>query len=303
MTAPASGAEPTGPLYAPLPSIGLWRLLEWGLDDRGLLRWFGQVLDLGACVFDMADIYGDYRVEAAVGRALALQPTLRERMVLVTKCGIRLLSGQRPEHRVKHYDSSRAHLLASVDRSLRDLGTDRLDVLLLHRPDPLMDADEVADALRTLQQAGKVRHVGVSNFTPSQFELLAARLPQPPLTNQIEFSPLRPEPMYDGSLDQCQRLRVTPMAWSPLAGGAIVKPRSLRAWRVRRALEHAAGEHGWGIDQAALAWIQTHPAHCMPVLGTRSIERIRAAMAVAGRRLDRQAWYAILAASQGRPVV
>jgi predicted oxidoreductase len=300
-----NAASPTGlsdPLHAPLPAIGLWRLLEWGLDEQALARWFEQAVELGARVFDMADIYGDYRVEAAVGRALALRPALRERMVLVSKCGIRLLSGQRPAHLVKHYDSSREHLFATVDGTLRDLGTDRLDVLLLHRPDPLMDADEVADAVITLMRAGKVRHVGVSNFTPSQFDLLAARLPGALLTNQIEYSPLRPDPMYDGTLDQCQRLRVTPMAWSPLGGGAIVKPRSLRAWRVRRALGIAGREHGWSVDQTALAWIQTHPARCLPVLGTRSLERIGAAIAVAGRRLERQSWYAILEASHGRRV-
>jgi predicted oxidoreductase len=301
VTAASPAGLPTV-LHAPLPAVGLWRLLDWNLDDRALLCWFEQALELGARVFDMADIYGDYRVEAAVGRALALQPALRERMVLVSKCGIRLLSGQRPHHRVKHYDSSRDHLVASVDGTLRDLHTDRLDLLLLHRPDPLMDADEVAAALGSLVQAGKVRHVGVSNFSPSQFELLASRLPGLPLTNQIEFSPLRPEPLSDGTLDQCQRLRVTPMAWSPMGGGAIVKPRTVRAWRVRRALESVGRELGWSVDQAALAWIQTHPARCVPVLGTRSLERIRAAIAVAGQRLDRQAWYSILEASMGQPV-
>ena len=188
-------------LQYPRPAIGLWRLMEWQFDAQQLVRWTERVLELGARVFDLADIYGDYEVEAGFGRALALQPALREQLFLATKCDIRLVSAKRPEHRIKHYDTSRAHILASVDNSLRVLHTDRLDLLLLHRPDALMDADEVAGTLDGLRRAGKVLAVGVSNFSVSQLELLASRLPFPLLTNQVEFSVLHTAPLGDGTLE------------------------------------------------------------------------------------------------------
>jgi predicted oxidoreductase len=151
---------------------GVWRLLEWKLDTPGLVRWIEQALDLGITSFDHADVYGGYRVEAAFGEALAAAPALRQRLQIVTKCGIKLLSPARPSHAVKHYDTSRAHITASVENSLRALRTDRIDLLLIHRPDALMDADEVAQTFAQLRAAGKVLHFGVSNHTPSQFALL-----------------------------------------------------------------------------------------------------------------------------------
>ncbi|NJK42597.1 MAG: oxidoreductase, partial [Aquincola sp.] len=167
---------------------GTWRLPEWKLDTPGLMRWIEQVLELGITSFDHADVYGGYSVEAAFGDALAASPALRERMQLVTKCGIKLVTPARPSHAVKHYETSRAHIVASVENSLRALRTDRIDLLLIHRPDALMDADEVAQTFAELRAAGKVLHFGVSNHLPSQVALLHRR--QPLLTNQIELSPL-----------------------------------------------------------------------------------------------------------------
>lgn len=290
-------------LHYPTPAIGLWRLTDWNMDAQQLLRWIEQVLEFGAQVFDLADIYGDYEVEARFGQALALRPTVRDQLLLISKCNIKLISAKRQEHRVKYYDTSRAHIIASVNNSLRQLRTDRLDLLLLHRPDALMDADEVAATLGELKQSGKVLHFGVSNFSTSQLELLASRLPFPLLTNQIEFSVLHPSPLHDGTLDQCQRLRISPMAWSPLGGGRLFSGTSSREQRVRAALETAGAERGgWTVDQVALSWLLTHPARIVPVLGTRSLDNIRSAIRISHEKLSREHWYLILEASLGHEV-
>jgi Aldo/keto reductase family len=168
--------SPNGPRLSPIVA-GVWRIRDWNFDVPARLRWIEQALDLGITSFDNADIYGDYQAETLFGEALAAAPALRRRMQLVTKCGIKLISAQRPAHRIKTYDSSHAHVIASVENSLRALRTDQIDLLLLHRPDFLMDADQLAHTLHVLIEAGKVLHVGVSNYTPSQFALLNQRIP------------------------------------------------------------------------------------------------------------------------------
>lgn len=291
-----------GPTFSRLVA-GVWRLREWGMDSRALLDFIHGCLDLGVTTFDNADIYGGYTCEALFGAALAAEPSLRGRIELVTKCGIQLVSDNRPANRVHHYDTGRDHLVAAAENSLRQLHTDTLDLLLIHRPDPLMDADEVAEAFGALRAAGKVRHFGVSNFMPWQFHLLQSRLDFPLVTNQIELSVLHLDPLHDGTLDQAQRLRTPPMAWSPLAGGRLFDPRDERAARVRAALEAVGQEVGGaGADQVALAWLLRHPARILPVLGTGKLERVRAAAAAEAIALDRQQWFAIWEASAGREV-
>jgi predicted oxidoreductase len=290
-------------LNYPTPAIGLWRLMEWNLDRQAVLQWTHQILDLGAHVFDLADVYGDYQVEAHFGSALALEPALRERLFLISKCDIKLMSTRRPAHRLKYYDTSYAHIMESVEASLRQLHTDRLDLLLIHRPDPLMNADEVAEAFNALKQAGKVRNFGVSNFSTGQFDLLASRLNFPLLTNQVELSVLQSAALYDGTLDQCQRLKISPMAWSPLGGGQLFAGHGEQQRRVRVALEKVGLEKdGWTLDQVALAWILTHPARIVPVLGTRNMDNIRAAVAIANTKLTREQWFSILEAIHGHEV-
>jgi predicted oxidoreductase len=291
------------PLNYPIPALGLWRLTEWGFDARALLDWTHHALELGARVFDLADVYGDYQAEAQFGSALALEPALRQQLFLISKCDIKLLSAKRPAHRIKHYDTSYAHIVESVETSLRQLHTDRLDLLLIHRPDPLMNADEVAEAFNTLRQSGKVLNFGVSNFNIAQFELLTSRLSFSLITNQIEFSVLQPVPLYDGTLDQCQQRRISPMAWSPFGGGKLFVGDSERQRRVRMALQAVGSElGGLSLDQVALAWILTHPARVVPVLGTRNLDNIRAAMQIANSKLGREQWFSILAATQGHAV-
>jgi predicted oxidoreductase len=279
---------------------GMWRLNEWKLDTPGLVRWIEQVLDLGITSFDHADIYGGYSVEAAFGEALAAAPALRDRMQLVTKCGIKLVSPARPQHAVKHYDTSRAHITASVENSLRALRTDRIDLLLIHRPDALMDADDVARTFVDLRTAGKVLHFGVSNHAPLQFSLLHRRLPL--LTNQIEFSPLHLAALADGTLDQAQDLGLPPMVWSPLAGGRLLKAQDEQAQRVRDVLETLCRAQGVSAATMAYAWIRRHPAKPLPITGSGRIEALREAVASLNIQLTAEDWTRVWQASMNREV-
>jgi predicted oxidoreductase len=279
---------------------GAWRMAEWELSPQDRLRWIEENLELGITSFDHADIYGGYQVESLFGEALALAPALRQRLQLVSKCGIKLVSPARPQNRFHCYDTSFAHVRASVDESLRALRTDHLDLLLIHRPDALMDAGELADTFDGLRRAGKVRHFGVSNFTPPQLELLHARTPL--ATNQVELSPLRLDALHDGTLDQCQRLGLRPMIWSPLAGGRLFSGEDERALRVRGELTRLAGELGVSITTLVFAWLMRHPSRPLPIVGSRRVEAAREALAALELRLTPEHWYRVWTASMGHEV-
>lgn len=289
--------QASAPQLSPVVA-GMWRLHEWGLDVPARVRWIEQALELGVSSFDHADVYGGYTVEALFGEALAAAPGLRQRLQIVGKCGIRLVSPERPAHRAKAYDSSRAHLLASVDASLRALRTDRLDLLLLHRPDLLLEPDEVADTFARLRAAGKVLHFGVSNFAPSQLALLHKRWPL--VTNQIEFSPLQMRALADGTLEQCVDLGLRPMAWSPLGGGRLISGDDEQARRVRTLLEELGRAHGGASAcTMAYAWLLRHPSRPHPIAGSRRIASLREAVAALDIRLTHEDWYRVWQASMG----
>jgi predicted oxidoreductase len=272
----------------------------WNLDLQARVRWIEQCLELGVSTFDHADIYGDYAVEELFGQAVRASPSLRGRVQVVTKCGIRLVSPARPFHRIKSYDTSRSHLIASVEASLEALGVERIDLLLLHRPDALVEPEELADTLRTLIAAGKVEHFGVSNHTPAQLAMLRRR--HPVVTNQIEFSALQMKALADGTLEQCVDLGMRPMAWSPLAGGRLLEGTDEQALRVRAALAEVGQRHGVSPATAAYAWILRHPSRPVPVAGTHRIEALREAVAALDVRLSAEDWYAVWQASIGHPV-
>lgn len=280
--------------------LGLWRLADWNMSPAQRLGFLQQALELGVSTIDQADIYGDYQSETLLGQALALQPSLRERLQIVTKCGIKLVSSQRPAHGIQHYDTSAAHIIASAEHSLRAMQIDAIDLLLIHRPDPLMDADEIAEAFLSLQQAGKVKHFGVSNFTPAQFELLASRFPL--VTNQVELSLLHMEPLHDGTLDQCQRLRIAPMIWSALAGGALFHAQDERSRRVQQALQKIADDRRLAASTVALAWVLQHPSQPLVLTGSGKIAAIQAAVAATGIKLSREEWFTLWCASAGKGV-
>ena len=279
---------------------GLWQMHTWGQDRAARVRWIQQVLDLGITAFDHADIYGGYTVESLFGEALAAEPGLRERMTLVTKCGIRLVHASQPGLAVKHHDSSAAHILASVQRSLRALRTDRIDLLLIHRPDGLAHPDEIAEAFVRLHAAGQVRAFGVSNHTVAQFAALHRRVPL--ATNQIEFSPLQMKALADGTLEQAADLGLPPMIWSPLARGRLFTADDEQARRVRAALGAIAAEHGCSLATAALAWVRRHPSRPVPITGSVRIEALAEAVAATRISVSRQAWASVWQASMGHEV-
>jgi predicted oxidoreductase len=279
---------------------GVWRAHTWGLDAQGLLRWMEQAAELGITSFDHADIYGGYTVEALFGQAFALAPGLRQRLQIVTKCGIKLVSPQRPGHAVKSYDSSRAHVLASVDASLAALRTDHIDLLLIHRPDLLLQPEELADTFRQLLAAGKVLHFGVSNHSPGQLAQLRKR--HPLVTNQIEFSPLQMRALADGTLEQCVDLALRPMIWSPLAGGRLFTDGDEQAQRVRATLQALGERHGASVATMAYAWVLRHPSRPLPITGSQRIAALREAVAALDIRLSAEDWYRVWEASIGHPV-
>ncbi|WP_396225171.1 aldo/keto reductase family oxidoreductase [Gemmatimonas sp.] len=279
---------------------GVWRMASWNWSPPERLRWIEQCLELGVTSFDHADIYGGYTVETLFGEALALAPSLRQRMQLVTKCGIQLRAAARPATRIKHYDTSARHIVHSVEQSLMQLRTDSIDLLLLHRPDPLMDADEVAAAFEQLRRQGKVQAFGVSNYTPAQFELLHARTPL--VTNQVECHPLHRAPLFDGTFDQAQRLRVRPMIWSPLAGGALCSSEAEEAMRVRGVLTSIGAQYGVSAATIAFAWLMRLPSKPYPIAGSRRIEAMAEAVAATRISLEVQEWTEILTAATGTDV-
>ncbi|MFM1687768.1 aldo/keto reductase family oxidoreductase [Aeromonas salmonicida] len=287
-----------GPTFSRL-IMGYWRLMEWQLSPAALLDLMKYHLDLGVTTIDHADIYGGYQCEEAFGNALRLEPSLRDRMEIVSKCGIALTA--KPEHALNHYNTGKAHIIASAEDSLRKLATDHLDLLLIHRPDPLMDADEMADAFISLKQAGKVKHLGVSNFSARQFELLQSRLPFPLVTNQLEISPLNQSTTLDGTLDLCQQLRIKPMAWSCLGGGRLFDGQEYAPLRAElEQIRHEVGAQN--IEQLVYAWVMMLPSQPLPLIGSGKRERIAAAVAAESIALTRQQWFRIRKAALGYDV-
>lgn len=279
---------------------GMWRLGDWDMSVGQRIAFIEACIAMGVTSFDHADIYGNYGVEGLFGAALRAQPSLRDRMEIVSKCGIKLVSPQRPAHTIQHYDTSLAHIVASCEESLRQLGTDHLDLLLIHRPDPLMDFDEVAEAFTRLQAAGKVRHVGVSNFTRHQFESLNRRVPL--ATNQVEFSPLHTAPMFDETFDGLQDLGIAPMIWSPFGGGRLLTAQDDASVQLRATIQDVADRIGQPFATVVFAWIMALPSRPMPLTGSGKIASVAAAVAATKVTLERSDWFAILRAARGHEV-
>jgi predicted oxidoreductase len=291
--------------FKPFPAViaGCMNWGQWGarFDTTDYRRMIESCLETGVDVFDHADIYGHYTTEAEFGKALQESPSLRERMQLITKCGIRLVTPNRPDHQIKSYDTSLRHIVASAEQSLRNLHTDRIDLLLVHRPDPLMDPQEVAEAFRLLSESGKVLRFGVSNFNTDQVDLL--RRHHPVEANQVEVSVLHTDCLYNGVLDQAIREGIGIQAWSPLGAGKLNGDSTdERARRVTAMADILAGKHGCKPGQILLAWLHRHPARIVPVVGTTRIERIRDAVGSKEIRLSAEEWFMLLRASTGHEV-
>ena len=279
---------------------GMWRLADDADTSPAHIQAKVEAcLEQGITTMDQADIYGGYRAEAFLGATLKAAPHLRDRIEIVSKCGIVAPTGRHAAARVKHYDTSAGHITASVEASLRDMATDRLDLLLIHRPDPLLDADETGAALDALVQSGKVRAVGVSNFRPWDFSLLQSSMESTLVTNQIEMSLLAAEAFTSGDLAFLQERMIPPMAWSPLGGGTLLAGRQPD---LLAALQRIGADHGVEPGAVAVAWLLRHPANILPIMGTNNLQRIRSLAQATKVALDRQTWFELYSLALGREV-
>ncbi len=277
---------------------GMWRIGDDAdTSPKHVQAKIEACLAQGITTMDQADIYGGYTAEAIFGGALKASPSLRDKIEIVTKCGIVAPAGRHSAVRGKHYDTSAAHITASVEASLRDMATDHIDLLLIHRPDPLMDPDETGPALDALVVSGKVRAVGVSNFRPWDFSLLQSSMEAELVTNQIEISLVAANAFTNGDLAYLQERGIAPMAWSPLGGGSLFNNQGLMS-----VLERIGAEQGVDATAVAIAWLLAHPANILPVLGTNNIARIATSADAAKVTIDRQTWFELYTAAIGKQV-
>lgn len=278
--------HPEGPVLSRI-IVGAWRWHTVSQHQTEIL--IRTSLESGITTFDHADIYGNYCCEEIFGNVLRANPSMRNNIQLITKCGIKLLSDRRPDHKIKHYDTSKDHIISSAERSLINLATDRIDVLLIHRPDPLLDPAEVAEAFMNLQQQGKVLYFGVSNFTAAQFEVIQSYLPFPLVTNQIELSLFKNQSLFDGTVDTLMKNHTSPMAWSPLGGGKLFED-----VRVKTIVQSMNRNYAATETQLLLAWLLKHPSRIFPVIGTTKPERIAESAKSIRVNLGRQHWFEML---------
>jgi predicted oxidoreductase len=305
----------TSSLRASQLAYGCWRLADakgagelkseiWTAGKHAVIAAF----EAGYTLFDNADIYGKNDAERIFGEALHEVSGMRERVSIVTKCGVRLPDD--PPGSLQHYNLSGEHIVRSCEGSLQRLGVEVIDVLLLHRPDYLMDPADAAAAFSRLKEAGKVRFFGVSNFRPSLVSALQSACPMPLVTNQIEISLGRLDAFEDGTLDQCLEKKMTPMAWSPLGAGQFVdgarwlmaSQRGYRTEGVLPLLDEYATQRGVKRSAVLLAWLLKHPAGILPIVGSTDPQRIRDAAHAAEIQLSREEWYRLLLAARGEPL-
>lgn len=289
------------------PGLALSRLVYgmWRLGDDTDTRPAHVEAKIEACLaqgittMDQADIYGGYTAEALLGAALRAAPALRDRIEIVTKCDIVAPVGRHSAARVKYYDTSAAHITASVETSLQEMATDRIDLLLIHRPDPLMDHEETGACLDALVASGKVRAVGVSNFRPWDFDLLQSGMTTRLATNQIELSLACHAPLTNGDVAYHQQRAIPLMAWSPLAGGSLLSGANEP---LRAALHRMGQDQGVDWSAVAVAWLLHHPARILPVLGTNALDRIARISDALRVQMDRQSWFELYTHAIGHEV-
>lgn len=283
--------------------IGTMRLGDWGskLSTHELEQFIDACLDLGFRDFDHADIYGHYTEEERFGQIIKRRPDLKSKIQITTKCGINLITANRPKHNIKSYNSTKEHIIWSAENSLIQLGVDHLDVLLIHRPDHLMNPYEIAEAFEKLKVEGKVRAFGVSNFSTSQFDLLNAFIPL--ITNQVEISLLHRDAFVDGTLDQCLKLGIHPTAWSPFGGGEIFSEDTSPEMESIKVVINQLGEiYGASLDQILLAFLLKHPAQIIPIYGSSKVHRIQSAKEALEISLNHEDWYRLWESAIGQEV-
>ena len=276
--------------------------MNWGIWDKNLnTKEMDNIIHLclenKITTFDHADIYGDYTTEADFGKAFVSSKIDRTKIQLISKCGIQMVTKNR-NNTIKHYEYSKDYIIWSVENSLKNLATDYLDVLLLHRPSPLMQADEIAEAVAKLKSDGKIVDFGLSNFTVSQTELIRQKTTVS--FNQIQFSATHHEAMLDGSLDYMQTNGIRPMSWNPL--GSVFREDNEQTRRMKKLLAQLVSKYGVGSDTILLSWILQHPARVIPIAGTVNVARIQALMKATELPLEKEDWFAIWTESMGNNV-
>ena len=271
----------------------------WGkqLSKSELVNLIHHDIECGITSFDHADIYGDYTTEIAFGNAFAESKINRESIEIISKCGIQYV-GKTRNNEIKHYQYDAEYIIWSAEKSIKDLQCEYLDLLLLHRPSPLMHPDEIAKAIEKLTAEGKIKSFGVSNFTPSQMELVGSK--NRIEFNQIEFSLTAHHAMFDGTLDYLFQHKITPMCWSPL--GSVFKERNDQTYRIHNILDALSEKYNATKDQLVLAWIMKHPSGIHPVIGTTNKERVKNAAEATKIELTDVDWFQLLVASQGHKV-
>lgn len=284
-------------------ALGFWRLKSWDFTTEQLLHFIETALEKGITTFDHADIYGDFQVEALFGKALKQKNSLRNQMQLVTKCGIQPIRKSHPNQKVKFYDTGYEHIIKSVEQSLKNFNTDYIDLLLIHRPDPMMNPEETAKAFDALKQSGKVLHFGVSNFNPMEFEMLNRYTSEPLITNQVEISPYTLEHFENNNIAFFLKEKIHPLAWSPLGGGKLINPVDEKSSRIHKTLTELAKRlRIKSLDTLILAWILHHPVGIIPIIGSGKKERMDSALAAFDVKLTTEMWYEIYEAALGKAV-
>lgn len=282
-------------------TAGLMRLNQWNLSTDELTRFTDNCLSFGVDSFDLADIYGKYSCESLFGKVLKENNSLRQKIKIITKSGVKTLNTEkRPNQQIPYYDLSKDHLIESLNTSLRELNTDYVDLFLLHRPDFLMNPYEIADAFEEISKNGKALHFGVSNFSVSQFNMIASNTNFQLFCNQVEFSVFHHSPIYDGTLDQSLEYGIKPMFWSPLAGGRVFNPSNETEWRTIEEIKRISAELGEeDYSKILIKWIKMHPSDGVVVLGTGNINRIKSAVDSLKIEMNKEQWYRILKAHRG----
>jgi len=279
---------------------GHWRIDAWKFSNQDLLKHTEQCIELGINTFDHADIYGDYSCEKLFGNALKLKKGLRKEIQIITKCGIKLLSNKFPSREIHYYDYSYEHIIESVENSLKNLDTDYIDLLLLHRPAPFFNPKEVAKAFTYLKAKGMVINFGVSNFTPIQFAMLSQFTDEKLITNQVEISPYCLEHFENGNIDFFLKESINPMAWSPLSGGDFLNKNTAKNKRIIKALTEVANELQIDtIEKVIYCWLLKHPVNIIPIVGTSKIERLKYAIEALHIQMSLEQWYKIYKAATG----
>jgi len=280
---------------------GQMRMGDWKMSTRELSLFLEELVAMGVTSFDHADIYGNYSCETMLGEVLSQNKDLRNKIEIVTKCGIKLVSDKFPERKIKYYEYSYEHIITSVNYSLKNLRTDHIDLLLLHRPAPFFNPEDAAKAFSILKKDGKVLHFGVSNFTPGQYEMLKKFTEEKLVTNQVEISPYCLEHFENGNIDFFLKENIKPMAWSPLAAGKLLNPHDDKGPRILRAIMQVAEELNVApVDKVVYAWLLKHPVTIMPVVGTGKIDRIKSAVNALEIDMTLEQWYKIYIAVLGK---